>query len=102
MAQFVKVAKKSELPERGGLCVEVEGRRIALFQLDGEVYAIDDLCTHEQAPLSEGEVEQGQVECPWHGAAFDLKTGECTAPPADDDVSTYPTRVVGEDIEVEL
>lgn len=102
MGRFVKVARKSELPERGGICVEVEGQRIALFQVDGEVYAIDDLCTHEQASLSEGEIEDGQVECPWHGAAFDLRTGRCTAPPADDDVPTYPVRLVGDDIEIEL
>lgn len=102
MGQFVKVARKSELPENGGTCVEIEGRRIALFRVEDEVYALDDICTHEEAPLSEGEIENGEVECPWHGATFKLATGECTGPPADDDVRRYPTRVVGDDVEVEV
>ena len=102
MAQYVKVAKKSELPENAGTCLEVEGHRIALFHVDGEIYALDELCPHEQAPLSDGEIENCEIACPWHGATFNLKTGECTGPPADEDLARYNVRVVGDDIEVEL
>lgn len=102
MARFVKVAERSELPKNGRTCVDVEGRRIALFDVDGELYAVDDLCTHEEAPLSEGEVENGEIECPWHGATFNLKTGECTAPPAEESVRTYSVRVTGGAIEIGL
>ena len=102
MGQYVKVAKKSELPQQGGTCVEVEGNRVALFHVDGQVYAIGDMCTHEDAPLSEGEVEDGEVTCPWHGATFKLDTGACTGPPADEDVPSYNVRVNGDDVEIEV
>ncbi len=102
MGRFVQVAKTSEVKDNIGTCVEVEGKRIAVFKVDGEFHAIDDFCTHEEAPLSEGEIEGCEVTCPWHGATFNLKTGECTGPPADENISAYKVRVVGEDIEVEV
>lgn len=103
MAGYVKVAEKSQIPQNSGTCVEVEGRRIALFHAeDGRFYAIDDVCTHEEGPLSEGELDGDQVECPWHMATFNIKTGECTGPPADEDVAAYNVRLNGEDVEVEV
>lgn len=104
MARFVRVASRSEIPDpgSGGHCVEVEGRRIALFR-DGErIYAVDDECTHQGAPLSEGSAEDGEVECPWHGSRFDLATGEVREDPADEPVTSYPVRVQDDDVEVEL
>lgn len=102
MPQYIKVAKKSELPVNAGTFVEVEGERIALFHVDDQVYALHDFCTHEDAPLSEGEVCDGEVECPWHSATFKLDTGECTGPPADEDVKRYNVRIVGDDVEIEI
>ena len=98
----VKVASVSQIPEGGGRCVEVEGRRIALFKKDGEIYAIDDTCTHDDGPLSEGELEGHEVVCPWHGAMFDLRSGEVTSPPAYENVATYKVRIEGDDVEIEL
>lgn len=102
MAQFVPVAKVSEVPPQSISCVEVAGKRIALFNLDGDFYALADECTHEGGPLSEGEIHGGEVECPWHGARFDIKSGKVTLDPADDDTARYKVRVSGEDIEVEI
>jgi 3-phenylpropionate/trans-cinnamate dioxygenase ferredoxin subunit len=111
MAQFVKVAKMSELPEHDGsleevegkgTLVEVEGNRIALFNLDGEVLAIDDTCTHEGGPLSEGTVQGDQVVCPWHGSRFSIVSGEAQALPAMEDVASYKVRVTDDDVEVEV
>lgn len=102
MARYIRVASVSELSEDEGLRVEVEGTPIALFKVGDEVLAIGDTCPHQEGPLSEGAVENGQVTCPWHGARFDLKTGLCVGPPADEDVPHYPARVNGGDIEIEV
>ena len=102
MARFVRVACVSELLENEGRCVEVDGNRIALFKIGDEVFAIGDACSHQEGPLSEGLVDDGQVTCPWHGAIFDIKTGRCLASPADEEVPRYPVRVTGDDVEIEI
>ena len=85
-----------------GLCVDVNGTKIGLFKRDGDMYAIDDICPHAHAHLSEGEVMGDEVTCPLHFATFNIRTGECTGPPASEDLKTYNVRVNGEDIEVEV
>ena len=102
MSRFVKVAEAAGLPPGSAKCVEAEGKEIALFNAGGALYALDNLCTHSGGPLVEGEVQEGQVECPWHGARFDLKTGVSSSPLAPDGVAAYPVRVNGSDIEIEL
>lgn len=102
MSKFVEVAKTSEIADQSAVCVEVEGRRIALFNLGSQFYAIDDTCTHRGGPLSEGFVEGEEVECPWHGAHFNIKTGDVTTPPAPQGVTRYNVRVTGDAIEIEV
>jgi 3-phenylpropionate/trans-cinnamate dioxygenase ferredoxin component len=102
MTQFVAVAKISEIPQQSIKRVDVAGKRIALFNLGGHFYALADDCTHEGGPLSEGEIQGGEVECPWHGARFDIKSGKVTLDPAADDVARYNVRVSGEDVEIEI
>jgi 3-phenylpropionate/trans-cinnamate dioxygenase ferredoxin component len=102
MSQFHKVAQVGEITEQTPKAVEVEGRRIALFKLGENIYAVADACTHHGGPLSEGTVEGEEVECPWHGARFNIKTGAMLCPPADENVAVYPVRVVGQDVEVEV
>ena len=99
---LVKVADKKNLPKGAGACVEVNGKRIALFNVDNQFYAIDDECTHAGGTLSEGVVEGTKVTCPWHGAEFDIRTGEVLAAPAFDGVKSYPVKVEGEDIKIEI
>ena len=103
MAQFIKVANTADLAPGKAKCVDVAGKKIALFNLDGSFYAIDDTCTHDGGPLSEGEVLSGEdVMCPWHGAVFNIKTGAVLGPPAMRGVACYAVRVEGSDVWVEV
>ncbi len=98
MDEFVRVASASDLSEGEIMLVEVGEERILLSNVEGTFYAIDEVCGHAEGPLSDGLVEKGEVECPWHGSRFNLKTGENTNPPADEPVIRYVVRVDGEDI----
>ena len=102
MAEFVKVAKAGDLSPGKGMMVEVNGKKIALFNVEGSFYAIDDTCTHRGGPLSQGLLEEKQVRGPWHGALFDVTNGETEGPPAPSAVARYNVRVEGADIEVEV
>ncbi len=101
---FVKVATLSGVPEESALGLEVEGKRICLIQAQGEVYALADNCTHRDFPLSEGEIDADEcsITCEWHGAEFDIRSGEATALPATRPVKVFECRVEGDDIFVDL
>ena len=101
MPGYVKVATTSEVTPGQAKMVEVEGKNIALFNVDGSFYAIDDTCTHRGGPLSEGVLEGSQVTCPWHGAIYDVTTGDALGPPAPNGVARYNVRVEASNIEVE-
>ena len=92
MSDFVSVADVNSLPPGHGRTVHVRGREFAVFNLDGQFYALDNLCPHRGGPLGAGTLEGGQVFCPLHGWAFDLKTGVCGSRP-DMPVQVYPARV---------
>ena len=98
----VKVLKLSEITENSSRLVEIEDKKIAIFNVGGEIYAIDDICSHAEASLSEGEVFDCIVECPLHGAEFDLRTGEATTLPATKPVVTYNTDVDDEYLYLEV
>jgi nitrite reductase/ring-hydroxylating ferredoxin subunit len=100
MPDFVKVAKLSEVPPGRCKSVEVDGDRIAIFNVGGQVYALQDSCSHLGAPLSSGYLGRDSVSCEWHGATFDLKTGEALSAPAKEAVPVYTVRVSGDDIEL--
>jgi 3-phenylpropionate/trans-cinnamate dioxygenase ferredoxin component len=102
MGEFVKAASVSEIAPGTCRLVVLKGKEIALFNVDGEFFALDNLCTHEEGPLAEGEVEGHEVTCPWHGAKFDIRTGEVLQDPAYEAVARHNVRVTGSDIEVEV
>ncbi len=102
MAESHLVAKTTEIPEDEAKRVVIGDQQIAIFNLNGAFYATDDVCTHAYASLSEGYVEDGCVECPLHAGLFDIKTGEVRGMPAEEDIKTFPVRVEGEDIYVEV
>ena len=102
MGEFIKVAKADEVAPGQAKCVEVNDKEIALFNIGGSFYAIDNTCTHVGGPLSEGELEGAQVTCPWHGGVFDVTTGEVLGPPPGRAVNRYNVRVDGSDIEIEV
>jgi 3-phenylpropionate/trans-cinnamate dioxygenase ferredoxin subunit len=96
---FVSVADVESLPPGQGRTVHVKGREFAIYNLDGQFYAIDDKCSHRGGPLGAGVLEDGQVFCPMHGWAFDLRTGACHSNPARP-VKSYPTRVVDGQVQI--
>ena len=102
MAQFVKVASTDEIAPGSSKQIEVDGQQIALFNIDGDYYAIDNTCTHRGGPLAEGSVEGETVTCPWHGGQFNVKTGAVEGPPPAISVTKYNLRVQGNDVEVEV
>ena len=102
MADFVKVATTDEIGPGQTRLVEVSSKQIALFNVDGQFFALDNTCTHRGGPLAEGEVSGHEVTCPWHGGKFDIRTGEVVGPPAPRAVARYGVRVTGTDIEVEV
>ena len=102
MPQLVKVAQVDELSAGECKVVDAEGQSIALFNVDGTFCAIDNTCTHVGGPLGEGDIDGDIVTCPWHGAGFNVKTGAVTNPPAGSDVRSFPVKVEGDDVLVEL
>lgn len=102
MAEFVKVADIHEIAAGSIKHVEVNGKSIALFNLEGNFFAIGNECTHRGGPLAEGYIEGESVTCPWHGAQFNVKTGAVEGSPATKDVAKYNVRVQGNDVEVEV
>jgi len=103
MAHFVKVGTIAELEHlETGKLVEAEGQSIAIFNLGGRFYAIENTCPHRGGPLSEGMMTGEEVICPWHGSRFNVKTGAVLTPPAPQGVKSFPVRVTGNDVEVEI
>ena len=102
MAGFVKAAKSGEIAPGKAKMVELNGKKIAIFNVEGAFCAIDDTCTHRGGPLSQGAVRGTTVTCPWHGAQYDLKTGSVLTPPAPQGVASYKVVVEGDDISIEL
>jgi 3-phenylpropionate/trans-cinnamate dioxygenase ferredoxin component len=102
MADLVKVALVSELPPGAKKLVDVDGRAIALFNVDGTFYAIDDICTHDGGPLAEGELEGCEIQCPRHGARFDVRTGKALCFPAFEPVASHDVEIRNNDILVRL
>jgi len=95
---FRRVASLADLPPGTLLGVEVDGVRVCLANVDGQVYALRDNCSHKEFPLSAGELEDGQLVCAWHGARFALDTGRATRLPAIKPVATFEVRVEDGDI----
>ena len=102
MATLLEVAKLADVPVGKIKVVEAGGRRIALCNYDGKIYAIADECTHDRGPLDQGELIGHEVECPRHGARFDIETGRATRLPAVRPVKTYPVVVNDGSIAVEV
>jgi 3-phenylpropionate/trans-cinnamate dioxygenase ferredoxin subunit len=99
---FTRVCALSDLPDEGAVGVEVDGEPVAIIRAEGEVYALRDVCSHAEIPLSEGEIYDHTVECWLHGSCFDLRTGDPTGPPATEPVPTYQVKIQGDDVYVSL
>ncbi|MCA9937498.1 MAG: non-heme iron oxygenase ferredoxin subunit [Anaerolineales bacterium] len=99
---FVRVAGIADIPPGARTLIDLEEETIAIFNIDGELYCIADVCTHDGGPLADGDVRGCEIECPRHGARFDLRTGAALSLPAVIAVPTYEARVVGDAIYVKV
>ena len=103
---FERVCARSEVPEDGSLRIELAEIDLAVVDFEGELYALEDRCSHADIPLTDGDVEEidgaPTIECALHGSCFDLRTGEPTNLPATEPVPVYPVRVEGDDVYVDL
>lgn len=104
MSDFVAVAKTSEIPDSSSLLVEVDDRLIVLIHAAGHFYALDDVCTHDGGPLSDGPInaDEGTIACPRHGAKFDVKSGAAVSMPATKPTVSHEVKVEGEQIFVRI
>ena len=93
MGDWVEVCAQGEISCGQHKVVDVEGTPVAVFNLDGELYAIEDVCTHDGSEIADGCVIGDDIECPRHGARFCIKTGAVTAPPAYEPIDTFPVMV---------
>ena len=103
---FERVCARSEVPEDGSLRIELADVDVAVVGFDGQLYALEDRCSHADIPLTDGEVEEFDgaptIECALHGSCFDLRTGEPTNLPATEPVPVYPVRVEGDDVLIDV
>jgi 3-phenylpropionate/trans-cinnamate dioxygenase ferredoxin subunit len=93
MSDWIDVAPEDALPPGEWVTADVDGTDVAVFNLDGRYYAIENVCTHDGGVLTGGDVEGDAIVCPRHGARFSIRTGEVLSPPAYEDVPTFPVRV---------
>ncbi len=97
-----RVCSLTDIPVDGALATDVDGEPVALVRSDGEVFAISDVCSHADVPLSDGEVANCEIECWLHGSRFDLRTGKPTGPPASVPVPVFAVSVDGDDVLVDV
>jgi 3-phenylpropionate/trans-cinnamate dioxygenase ferredoxin subunit len=102
VSRFVTVANTAEIGPGEREIFDVEGYYIAIFNVDGTYYAIEDVCTHDDGPLVEGDLDGFEIECPRHGARFDVRTGKALSMPAVIDVKRFNVRVEGDEIQLEF
>lgn len=102
MGEFITVGNQEELEAGEMKAFDVGGVKIAIARAGEEVYAFGDTCTHQQCPLSKGELEGTTVTCPCHGSQFDVSTGAVLTGPAEDPVQSYPVRVEGDALQIEV
>jgi len=100
--EFYEVATIEDLPNGERLFVEIGENYLVVFNIAGQFYAIEDLCSHDDGPLGDGDLEGHEIACPRHGARFDVHTGKALTLPAVEDIPAYPVRVVANKIEIGL
>ena len=102
MSDFERVASVSDIPDPGKMVVEVDDRMVVLLHVSGKYYCIDDICTHDGGPLSDGELDGIHIACPRHGAKFDVCSGKALTMPATEDTLVHEVKVDGQDVLIRL
>ncbi len=98
--EYIDIAPSDQLSDGERLFVEISGKSIVLLSLAGKLFAIGDVCSHDNGPVGDGEIEDSEIICPRHGARFDLRTGKATSLPALVDIPAYPVRIVNGMIQI--
>ncbi len=98
--EYIEIAPTDQIPDGERLFVELGGKSIVLFNLAGKLFAIGDVCSHDNGPVGDGEIEENEIICPRHGARFDIRTGKANSLPAIVDIPAYPVRVVDGMVEI--
>jgi naphthalene 1,2-dioxygenase ferredoxin component len=99
---WIDVSATEDIPEDDVIGVDISGKSIALYRVDGEVFATDNLCTHGNARLCDGFLEGHEIECPLHQGKFDIRNGKAMCAPLTDDVKTYPIKIEGDRVFVAI
>jgi 3-phenylpropionate/trans-cinnamate dioxygenase ferredoxin subunit len=97
-----RVAAVADVKPDNPVPVTLGDKQLAIYKLDDSFYCLDDVCPHAYALMSSGFVDGDRIECPLHQAAFEIRTGKCVAPPAESDLATYPVKVEGNDIFIDV
>jgi 3-phenylpropionate/trans-cinnamate dioxygenase ferredoxin component len=100
--EFVRACALDDVPDQGTFGVELNGIPLVIIRTGGEVFALDEFCTHEEVSLVDGDIYDHTVECWLHGSCFDIRSGKPTGPPASKPLSTYQVRIDGDDVYVAL
>jgi 3-phenylpropionate/trans-cinnamate dioxygenase ferredoxin component len=100
MSDWVDAVVENALANGERVVVDVDGTEVAIFKIDGQFYAIEDMCSHDQAEIASGELEGDQIVCPRHGARFCVKTGKVLCAPAYEDIACFPVRIVQGKVQV--
>lgn len=100
MPDWIDVCRITALPPGNHVVADLDGTPVAVFNLEGELYAIHDVCSHDGAEIASGCIQDGQIVCPRHGARFCLKTGQVTKPPAYEDIATFPVRLTDDMVQI--
>jgi nitrite reductase/ring-hydroxylating ferredoxin subunit len=100
MAEYITVASTEDFQSGDRIVVEVNGHNVAVFMVGGNYYAIRDICPHDDGPLADGTLDGTVIECPRHGATFDLTSGKVLSFPAITDVPWYPVRLAGNEVQI--
>ncbi len=102
MQRWVDVAYPEEIADQTCKLLEIDRKAIAVFNLGGAYYAIEDNCPHQHLPIADGIIEDCTITCPYHGAKFNLTTGELLAPPACDNLTTFPVRIEDGKVQIKI
>lgn len=100
--QWIDAAAQSAVPDEEVIAVQVAGKEVALYGVDGEVYATDNTCTHGHARLCDGFLEGTEIECPLHQGRFDVRTGKAMCAPLTEDIRCYPVKIENGRVFVDL
>jgi 3-phenylpropionate/trans-cinnamate dioxygenase ferredoxin subunit len=102
MSEYKIACAAADVPSEGAVCATINGVDVAIVRTDGEIHAISDVCSHADVSLSQGDIDDGEVECWLHGSRFDLRTGLPTGLPATEPIPVYPVKIDGDDVLVDV